>query len=160
MREQRPPIIIYTDAMFRPGTPPRVAHVGGMEIHYAGSPPYSRAAFVVWDPLLQIFMHSDRVLPPAFYESLTGDDNTYILQAELIAGIAAYSSLPHIVRGRPVVHFIDNTGALSLLVQGPCGLMKRYTPVPLILLGFAGASVSVVSLTASPTLQIFGIFVS
>ena len=118
LREQRPPIIIYTDAMFRPGTPPRVAHVGGMEIHYAGSPPYSRAAFVVWDPLLQIFMHSDRVLPPAFYESLTGDDNTYILQAELIAGIAAYSSLPHIVRGRPVVHFIDNTGALSLLVHG------------------------------------------
>ena len=65
---------------------------GGMEIHYAGTPPYSRAAYVVWDPLLNIYLHSDRVLPPAFWEmNVSGDDETYILQAELIAAIAAYS---------------------------------------------------------------------
>ena len=40
------------------------------------------------------------------------------MQAELIAAIAAYVSLPRTVAGRPVIHFIDNTGALSLLVHG------------------------------------------
>ena len=81
-------------------------------------PAYSRAAFVVYDPDTMLWYHSDMVLPAVFYESLSGDDATFILQAEIIAAITAYTSLPHILAGRPVIHFIDNTGALSLLIHG------------------------------------------
>jgi len=42
-----------------------------------------------------------------------------IMQAELIAAIAAYFTVPDRFRhGREVIHFIDNTGALSALVNG------------------------------------------
>ena len=36
----------------------------------------------------------------------------------MLAGIAAYFTLPEMLRGRKVIHFIDNTGALSALVTG------------------------------------------
>ena len=40
------------------------------------------------------------------------------MQAELVAAIAVYFSLPMTLRARPAIHFIDNTGALSALVNG------------------------------------------
>jgi hypothetical protein len=104
VRETRPPLIIYSDAMFTPASRRRER--------------YSRAAWVVIDPVSGEVYHSDRVLPPSFFAALAPDDTTYILQAELVAAISVYYSLPRLLAQRPVIHFIDNTGALSLLVHG------------------------------------------
>ena len=40
------------------------------------------------------------------------------MQAELVAAIGAYFSMPITLRARPIIHFIDNTGSLSALVNG------------------------------------------
>ena len=39
-------------------------------------------------------------------------------QLEVLAGVAAYTSRPEQLRGRDVIHFIDNTGALMGLAKG------------------------------------------
>ena len=44
----------------------------------------------------------------------------YVGQLEVLAAVAAYTTFPGRLRGREVVHFIDNTGALF-------GLMKGYS---------------------------------
>ena len=43
---------------------------------------------------------------------------TYIQQAEAIAAVAAYYSMPDVLRNRHIIHFIDNTTALSSLIHG------------------------------------------
>ena len=43
---------------------------------------------------------------------------TYIGQLELLAAVAAYYSLPDIVRGESVMHYVDNTSAVAALVKG------------------------------------------
>ena len=52
------------------------------------------------------------------YRLFSPDKEKRILQGEVLAGIAAYFTLPEMLRGRKVIHFIDNTGALSALVTG------------------------------------------
>ena len=48
------------------------------------------------------------------------DKRQYIGQLECLAAVAVYFSLPEL-RGRDVIHFIDNTGALSALAKGYTG---------------------------------------
>ena len=43
---------------------------------------------------------------------------TYIGQLELLAAVAAYYSLPDIVRGESVMHYVDNSSAVAALVKG------------------------------------------
>ena len=43
---------------------------------------------------------------------------TYIGQLELLAAVAVYYSLPDIVRGESVMHYVDNTSAVAALVKG------------------------------------------
>ena len=62
--------------------------------------------------------YSALVLPFWFYEFLRPDLETYITQVELVAAVAAYYTFPDMLRGRAVVHFVDNTGALSAMVHG------------------------------------------
>ena len=50
-----------------------------------------------------------------------GSRKTYIAQLEALAAISAYSTYLHLVAGRRVVHYIDNTVALSALVHGYSG---------------------------------------
>ena len=42
----------------------------------------------------------------------------YIGQLELLAAVAAYTTFPDILRGRRVIHWIDNTSALAGLIKG------------------------------------------
>jgi hypothetical protein len=41
----------------------------------------------------------------------------YVGQLELLAAIAVYYSLAVVLRGRQVVHYIDNSGAMAILVK-------------------------------------------
>ena len=43
---------------------------------------------------------------------------TYIGQLELLAAVAVYYSIPHILQGENVIHYIDNSSAVAALVKG------------------------------------------
>ena len=49
---------------------------------------------------------------------LAPDRKTHILQAELLAIIVVYWTLGWRLRGRPVVHWCDNTGAIAAAIGG------------------------------------------
>ena len=57
-------------------------------------------------------------LPQAYYGFFTSDLKTYISQAEMVAAVCLFWSRPDLVAGRRIIHFIDNTSALSGLVNG------------------------------------------
>ena len=42
----------------------------------------------------------------------------YIGQLELLYAVAVFTSLPRVLAGRRVIHFIDNTSAIAGLVKG------------------------------------------
>ena len=42
----------------------------------------------------------------------------YIGQLELLAAVAVYYSVPHLLRGEAVLHYVDNTSAVAALVKG------------------------------------------
>jgi hypothetical protein len=103
----RPPIVIWTDAMWTPGATPR-----------------GRMGFVVYIP-----PGRDPAYPEGryLYSSLDADEailsrmdyrETYIGQLELLAAILVYASLPALLHGEYVLHFIDNTSALAGLIAG------------------------------------------
>ena len=66
------------------------------------------------------YVHSSSVLPRALHDLLVARKQQ-IGPCELIAGIAPYLTLPDLFRGRDVMHWIDNTGALSALIKGYSG---------------------------------------
>ena len=72
-----------------------------------------RSGSTVWGKLL---------LPEWFHGLLSRDKKTLIAQAEGIVGTAVYRSLeqwhPGVLRDRVAFHWIDNTTALSALVNG------------------------------------------
>ena len=49
------------------------------------------------------------------------DQKTYIAELETLAAIAVYSTFPDLFRDRAVNHWVDNTVALSALVNGYSG---------------------------------------
>ena len=61
---------------------------------------------------------SQCVLPTWVYTYLSSESHTLIQQAELIAAVGVYRTLPELLVGEAAIHFIDNTGALSNLVHG------------------------------------------
>lgn len=105
--DSRPRAVVYSDAM-------EAGQVGSREI---------RIGFVVLvvaeDGSIESCFHSHWEIPSEFVLSMfAADRRTYIAQAELLAAIVPYYSLPSVIRGRRVLHFIDNTVALSALVNG------------------------------------------
>jgi hypothetical protein len=98
-RVVRPPIIVYTDAS---------ADSRGQVI----------LGFYILDVESGRVYVSTMVLPLAYFRLFAADKKTYILQGELVAGLAVFFTLPWLFRGRDVVHFVDNVGALAALVHG------------------------------------------
>ena len=96
------PVLIYTDASF----------------HWLDGLPYAVLGFYVRDTASSAEHYSMLVLPLWYYSFLTPDLATYITQCELVAAVAVFYTLPHLLRDRAIIHFIDNTGALSALVHG------------------------------------------
>ena len=102
--DRTPPLILYTDAMFVPCGPS-----GG---------PFARIGWCVFDPITRSAFHSHYELPEWYFSFFTPGLKTYIMQSEGIGALAPLLSLPALFRGRSVVQFQDNTGALSALVHG------------------------------------------
>ena len=97
-----PPVLLYTDAMY--------------EVLDRGS---GRLGLALFDPLDGRWYHSESRVPASLLDRFQMR-RQYVGQLEVLAAVAAYTTFPGLIRGREVVHFIDNTGALF-------GLMKGYT---------------------------------
>ena len=67
----------------------------------------------------------------------------YIGQLELLAAVAAYTTFPELLRGRRVIHWIDNTSALSALTKGYSGVPDSARLVHLFHAWNAGARAQV-----------------
>ena len=76
--------------------------------------------FVVYDPESGGFLHSDSHVPDHILEMFVRRKQK-IGQCEILAAIAVYFSLPDLCRDRQVIHWIDNTSAISCLVHGYSG---------------------------------------
>ena len=105
----QPPVVIYTDASFH------------RESDYT---PVSHMGYQIIDPgdhtrnILPAILHRDRALTTEELMSFSHHKKTLIMQAEIAAAGWAYFSNVERLRGRRVIHFIDNTGALSAMLYG------------------------------------------
>jgi hypothetical protein len=101
------PVIIYTDASFHWHQEPGKERI-----------PVAILGFYVVDRVTGAELISGLMLPMFFFRFFSADLETYISQVELVAAIAVYYTLPTLLAGRSVIHFIDNFAALSALVHG------------------------------------------
>jgi hypothetical protein len=99
---RRTPVLVYTDASFHHRRGKRVAWLG----------------FYVLDPSTGKDYYSRLRLPQAYFKCFAPGKRTYIAQVELLVANAVYRTLPELLRDRAVMHFIDNTVALSAIVKG------------------------------------------
>ena len=100
-----PPVIIWTDAMWTPSA-----------LHPA------QVGYVAWIPSnstsgLGSFHYGSRILVPAELDQLEERGNQ-ILPLELLAAACVYESIPSLITGTEVIHFIDNSTALSNAIKG------------------------------------------
>ena len=93
----RPPVLVWSDASWERG------------IGWLG--------FVVYDPEQVRFFYSDSEVPPHIL-SLFVQKKQKIGQCEILAASMVYTSMPETFRGRSVIHWIDNTSAISCLLHG------------------------------------------
>ena len=100
--DRAPPLIVYTDAMFEPRD---------------GSP-FIRIGWCVYDPITHLSFHLHFELPAWYFSLFSPHMKTYIMQGEGVGAVAPLFTLPALFRGRSVVQFQDNTGALSALIHG------------------------------------------
>ena len=94
------PVIVWSDASWEAGV--------------------GRLGFVVYDPSSDEFYESDSPIPQYILDFFVVKKQK-IGQCEILAATAVYSSLPTLLRGRRVLHFIDNTSAISCLLHGYSG---------------------------------------
>ena len=94
-----PHVCVYTDASFeRDGT-------DGIGV-------------AMLDPVSGERLYAAGVCPEWLRAALVPGRKTYIAQLEAIAVVAAYTTFGHLLRGRRVYHFVDNTVALSAAIHG------------------------------------------
>ena len=102
-RDQRKPVLVWTDAMF--------CLVEGL--------PFLRIGFVIVCRERHVVLHSSFTLPAWFFTHVfSRNDKTFIAQGEALAPFAALLSAPEIFRGRSAIFFQDNAWALSSLIMG------------------------------------------
>ena len=103
------PVVIYTDASFH-------RDVNGVPVSHMG--------YQIIDPghvgraIAPTTLHCDRALSTDELYLFSHDKVTLIMQAEIAAAEWVYFSNTERLRGRRVIHFIDNTGALSAMIYG------------------------------------------
>ena len=76
--------------------------------------------FVVFDSRSGRFYHGSGPVPQHILDFFVVKKQK-IGQCEIAAAAAVYASLPELARGRDVVHWIDNTSAISCLLHGYSG---------------------------------------
>ena len=96
------PVLVYTDASF----------------HWLEGAPVAVLGMFVKDTAGGRMWAGSLLLPFWFYDFLSSNQKTYIMQAELVAAISAFFSLPDALAGRAIIYFVDNVFALSCLVHG------------------------------------------
>ena len=64
------------------------------------------------------FVHAKMATPPAMMARFVPGKKQYIGQLELLAAVAVYTSLAGQLRGRRVIHMIDNQSAVAALIKG------------------------------------------
>ena len=128
-----PPLIIYTDASFwvkRARPRDRRSRAGSGHRFCPEAPPGMRddrrfggALGAVLYDLLDGGSVRYAAADPPWHALLTHFEQraTYIAELETLAALAVYSTYPDVIAGRKVIHFIDNTVALSALVHGYSG---------------------------------------
>ena len=94
------PLIVWSDASWEKG----VGQLG----------------FVVYVPETGEFLHSSSDIPQHILDMFVRNKQK-IGQCEILAANVPYYSLPDLFRGRQVVHWIDNTSAISCLIHGYSG---------------------------------------
>jgi hypothetical protein len=104
-------IVVWSDAMYEPkGEYPAA---GGFVVYV---PPEracgSRPAYPA-----RVYAAS-HVTEDSFMRRMVHGKKTYIGQLEIAYAGAPYLSIPHVFRGRSVIHFVDNTSAVAALVKG------------------------------------------
>ena len=107
----RTPVVIWTDAMWENSTASRAAFGGiGAVVWLPPGHPMARAR--------GRFLYGARTVGAAAFE-FAGRDRDLIGQAELVAAVSPYISLPNgTLTDWPVIHFVDNSSALYGLVKG------------------------------------------
>jgi hypothetical protein len=93
-------VVVYTDASFTGRRGRGIQHLG----------------IVVWDEVTGEKWYSSAACPSYILERFATD--WIICQLELLAVLCAQLTYPEVLRGRQVIHFIDNTPALSAVVHG------------------------------------------
>ena len=113
VRDDVPPLIVYTDAMFQWEDEADPLHP------YAPVRPLLRIGFVVICPKSGARYFSSYELPLWYFTHFfSRDQATYIAQGEAVGALSPKLSLPGVFKGRSVVQFQDNTVALSALING------------------------------------------
>ena len=137
--DPRPPLIIYTDASFWREKRPRADECGDRRHGLRGD-----LGAVLYDPD-DGSVRSAAASPPwdLLLSSWRTDRKTYIAELEMLAAISVYSTYPSVIAGRRVLHFVDNTVALSALVHGYAGKVDLAKGVNVFYLQALGLRTSV-----------------
>ena len=113
-KRRQTPVLLYTDASFSWGKPGSGMHGRRRRARVM------RLGIYAYDPLTKKEVWSKKLVPEEYYVHFAAGKKTYIAQGELLVALASYRNaiLADLLRGRAVMHFIDNTVALSAIVHG------------------------------------------
>ena len=109
--DDEPCLICYTDAETKPGEPTGAARTS---VH-------GWCAYHVVDQRDGRHYSGRIAVDDTFQARLKQGRATYIGQYEEIAAVAVMYTLPQLFKDRKVIHFVDNAGSLSHLVNGYAG---------------------------------------
>lgn len=120
-RVVRPPVIVYTDAMYaaNAAVPARIGIViydpeDPETRHWVPSSPGGSSGEWVCSPT---WRHSSLIISPELLSQFDAREQ-YVGQLEVLAAVATYTSRPEQLRDRDVIHYIDNTGAMNGITKG------------------------------------------
>ena len=135
-----PPVIVYTDASFWVDR----RRANDQECSDHASMLRGGLGAVVYDTRDQS-LYVASAAPPwsLLLSSWRTDRKTYIAELETLAAVAVYSTLPDLLAGRKVMHWIDNTVALSALVHGYSGKPDLAKSVNIMYLQMAALRTSI-----------------
>ena len=114
---------MYSDSSNPPGRIGIVIYDPEAPEHVQGQPLDDDAVDYRW-------RHASAVVDRETLEAFT-PRKQYITQLETLAAVLAYTSRPSQFRGRDVIHFIDNSGALAIIAHGyskdlDCGRLSHF----------------------------------
>jgi hypothetical protein len=91
-------------------------------MYQPGAPNPAQGGFVIVVPredgMPGNALWASHMTPAAIIDAFTHERRQYIGQLELLYAQAVYTSAPKTLKGRKVIHFIDNTSAVAGLVKG------------------------------------------